>query len=199
MSRPDDGTRMGRPRVLLLGDSIRLSYQPLVAARMADRAEVVGPDDNGRWAAYTQQHLSQWVAALGRPDVVHWNNGLWDCGHWWEREPQQIPLEEYVAALRQILHHLRGLTPSIIWATITPIDEARTPGQYGFDYANAEIDAYNAAAQAVMNAEGVAVNDLHAIVAADVAVNLEEDRLHLSERGQQRCAVAVAAAVDRML
>ena len=188
-----------RPRVLLLGDSIRLSYQPLVAEHMADRAEVVGPADNGRWAAYTREHLPQWLAELGTPDVVHWNNGLWDCGHWWQRDPQQIPIEDYVASLRQILNDLRAATASIIWATMTPIDENREPGRYGFDYTNAEIDNYNAAALAVMATEGVAVNDLHAVVGADLADNLEEDLQHLSERGMQRCAAAVAAAIDRML
>ena len=188
-----------RPRVLLLGDSICGSYQPLVAKLMADRADVVGPDENGRFAAYTHSRLAGWLAELGQPDIVHWNNGLWDCGHWCEREPKQIPLDEYVATLRQILDDLRTLTRSIIWATITPIHEDRIADQYGFNWTNEEIDTYNAAALAVMTAEGVAVNDLHAVVKDNVAENLAEDLLHLSERGQQRCAAAVAAAIDRMM
>ncbi|MDP7741669.1 MAG: SGNH/GDSL hydrolase family protein [Lentisphaeria bacterium] len=188
-----------RPRVLLLGDSIRSSYQPLVAKLMADRADVVGPDENGRFAAHTHSRLAGWLAELGRPDIVHWNNGLWDCGHWWEREPEQIPLDQYVATLRRILDDLRALTQSIIWATTTPIHEDRIAGQYGFDYTNKEIDTYNAAALAVMTAEGVAVNDLHAVISADVGENLGEDLLHLSERGQQRCAAAVVTAIERLM
>ena len=188
-----------RPRVLLLGDSIRNSYQPLVAKLMADRADVVVPDENGRFAGHTRSRLAGWLAELGQPDIVHWNNGLWDCGHWCEREPEQIPLDEYVATLRQILDDLRALTRSIIWATITPIHEDRIADQYGFNWTNKEIDTYNAAALAVMTAESVAVNDLHAVVNADIRENLEEDLLHLSERGQQRCAAAVVAAIDRMM
>lgn len=199
MGMKGDGTRLDRPRVLLLGDSIRMSYQPLVAGQMADRAEVVGPEDNGRWAAYTREHLPRWLALWGTPDIVHWNNGLWDCGHWSDRDPEQIPLEDYVTTLRQVLNDLRALTSSIIWATITPIDENRTRGQYGFNYSNAEIDTYNAAALALMAAEDVAVNDLHAIVSADLADNLDEDLLHLSEQGKQRCATAVTAAIDRLV
>ena len=46
-----------RPRILLMGDSIRLSYQPLVAEQMQHRADVVGPDENGRWAGHTLTRL----------------------------------------------------------------------------------------------------------------------------------------------
>ena len=34
------------PRVLLIGDSIRLEYQPLVAARLGASVEVSGPPEN---------------------------------------------------------------------------------------------------------------------------------------------------------
>ena len=34
------------PKVLLLGDSIRMSYQPLVGQLLVGRASVVGPADN---------------------------------------------------------------------------------------------------------------------------------------------------------
>ena len=125
MPMQNESEMRNRPRVLLLGDSIRGSYQPLVAKLMADRAEVVGPDENGRFAAYTHSRLAGWLAELGHPDIVHWNNGLWDCGHWCEREPKQIPLDEYVATLRQILDDLRALTRSIIWATS---DDGRVNG-----------------------------------------------------------------------
>ncbi|MDD1650509.1 MAG: hypothetical protein LUO80_08970 [Methylococcaceae bacterium] len=33
-------------RMLLLGDSIRMGYQPLVMDMLADLAKVVGPEDN---------------------------------------------------------------------------------------------------------------------------------------------------------
>ena len=94
---------------------------------------------------------------------------------------------------------MRALTPSIIWATITPIHSDRIPGQYGFDYSNEDIDTYNAAALVLMTAENIEVNDLHAVVNSNVKENLEADLLHLSALGQQRCARAVAAALNRLL
>ena len=66
------------PKVLLLGDSIRMSYQPHVARLLSDRAEVVGPVDNCQYSLYTLSSLDRWIAALGKPDIVHWNNGIHD-------------------------------------------------------------------------------------------------------------------------
>ena len=65
-----------RPRVLLLGDSIRRSYEPHVRRLLAGRAEVVGPAENGQYSLYTLKGLHRWIKALGRPHIVHWNNGI---------------------------------------------------------------------------------------------------------------------------
>ena len=39
--------------VLLLGDSIRMGYEPHVRRKLEGRAEVFGPNENGRFALYT--------------------------------------------------------------------------------------------------------------------------------------------------
>jgi len=57
--------------ILLLGDSIRLSYQPLVAAKLDGRAKVVGPSENCRFALYTLMRLDEWLQECGKPDVIH--------------------------------------------------------------------------------------------------------------------------------
>jgi len=69
-----------KPKVILLGDSQRGRYQPCVAQMLSDRAEVVGPGENGRFSLYTAMRLPIWLKELGTPDIVHWNNGLWDLG-----------------------------------------------------------------------------------------------------------------------
>ena len=41
-------------------------------------------EDNGRFVQYTLRTLSNWAAKNQWPsdiDVVHWNNGLWNCLH----------------------------------------------------------------------------------------------------------------------
>ena len=69
------------PSILLLGDSIRVSYQPFVAEYLDGKAEVVGPADNCQYSLYTLSSLNRWFGVLGEPDVVHWNNGIHDAGH----------------------------------------------------------------------------------------------------------------------
>ena len=68
-------------KILLLGDSIRLSYCARVRELLDGKAEVFYPDDNCRYIKYTLRCLCDWMAlASPAPDIVHWNNGLWDTG-----------------------------------------------------------------------------------------------------------------------
>ena len=65
------------PRVMLIGDSIRMSYQPHVARLLEGKAEVVGPKGNCAHSAVTLEFLDQWVEDLGRPE----QSGIWLRGH----------------------------------------------------------------------------------------------------------------------
>ena len=56
-------------QVLLLGDSIRMQYQPVVGQKLADIAEVSGPEENGRWSGYTLNSLRFWLPQLPSPDL----------------------------------------------------------------------------------------------------------------------------------
>ena len=131
------------PKVLLLGDSIRMSYQPHVARLLSDRAEVVGPVDNCQYSLYTLSSLDRWIAALGKPDIVHWNNGIHDSGHNPARSPIQIPIDVYRTNLAFILDRLTALTPNVIWATITPVHPGRLFCETEWAWRNEEIDQYN--------------------------------------------------------
>ena len=186
-------------RVLLLGDSIRISYQPLVTELLAGRAEVVGPAENCQYSRYTLSSLPRWIGELGMPDVVHWNNGIHDAGHNPDRSPVQIPLDRYRANLELILDQLQALTPRVIWATSTPVHPERPFRDDQWSWRNEELDRYNAAAREVMEGRGVPINDLHGIVRSDVARLLSDDQLHLSDKGRQACAGAVVAAVSAVL
>ena len=187
------------PKVLLLGDSIRMSYQPLVAEILVGKAEVVGPADNCQYSLFTLSSLDRWIGELGEPDIVHWNNGIHDCGHNPLRSPVQIPIDVYRANLDFILKRLRALTPNVIWGTITPVHPDRPFRDTEWSWHNEEIDRYNEAAREVMVANEVPINDLHQLVWADVEQLLSEDQLHLSEAGQKVCARAVADVVSSFL
>lgn len=187
------------PRVLLLGDSIRMSYQPHVAHLLDGRAEVVGPADNCQYSLYTLSSLDRWLEDLGKPDIVHWNNGIHDSGHNPARSPVQIPVDMYRANLEFILNRLTSLTPKVIWATITPVHPDRPFCVTEWSWRNEEINHYNDVARDLMESRGVPINDLHTLVRDNVSEFLSEDQLHLSEAGQEACAEAVANRVSTLL
>jgi len=186
-----------RPRVLLLGDSIRMSYQQAVAELLGGAAEVTGPAENCQFSGYTLESLDRWIAELGTPDIVHWNNGIHDVGHNPDRRPVQFPLETYLANLRGILAKLRAAGAGIVWATSTPVHPKRPFKPTEWSWCNEEIDAYNVAACKLMASQGVPINDLHAIIAAAPDTLLAEDMLHLSSAGVRAAASAVAEAIKR--
>lgn len=188
-----------KPIVWLLGDSIRMSYQPLVANALAGIADVIGPAENGQFSLYTLSSLNRWIQELGKPDVVHWNNGIHDAGRNPDRRPVQIPLPDYRGNIELVLRRLREMTPHVIWATSTPVHPDRPFAADQWSWRNQEIDRYNQAALDVMRAHDVPVNDLHALVWEDYARYLAPDQLHLSEAGQRASAEAVVRAVIALL
>lgn len=191
---------MSCSKVLLLGDSIRMSYQQQVAAKLQGRAQVVGPAVNCQFALFTLSSIGNWIGQLGKPDIVHWNNGIHDAGYNPRRSPVQIPLEDYVANLSHIVNHIRNnLTDKLIFATSTPPHPDKPFDEQSWLWKPGDIERYNDAAVALMNEQGVKVNDLYSVVAADLDAMLCEDQLHLSEQGVEACADRVAAVVSEML
>lgn len=191
---------MNLPKVMLLGDSIRMSYQLVVAERLTGRADVVGPSVNGQFALFTLSSISNWVEQLGKPNVVHWNNGIHDAGYNPSRSPVQIPLEDYTANLRHIADHIRNnLTDKLIFATSTPPHPDKPFREDQWSWKPGDIERYNAAAVEVMHELDVPVNDLYRVVHGDMEQMLRDDQLHLSEQGVTACADTVAAVVERYL
>lgn len=188
-----------KQRVLLLGDSIRMSYQPHVAKMLEGKAEVVGPSDNCQYSLFTLSSMPRWISSLGSPDIVHWNNGIHDAGHNPGRSPIQIPIDVYRENLGLILKRLRGHTEKIVWATITPVHPDRPFKDTEWAWRNEEIDEYNKVALNLMTTEGIPINDLHTLVRDNVDTLLSEDMLHLSKAGQEACAKAAAKAISPLL
>lgn len=182
-------------KVLLLGDSIRLSYQPIVAELLNGRAEVFGPDENCQFSFYTLASLDRWISELGEPDIIHWNNGIHDAGYNPYREPTQVPIEIYYSALNLILERLRKITSHIIWATSTPIHADKPFRNDEWSWHNEEIEKYNRIAIKIMNVNNIPINDLHSIVSKNIDKYICEDLVHLSEAGQMACAEAVSRAI----
>lgn len=176
-------------KVTLLGDSIRLiGYGTLFPEILGEGFEVFQPQDNCRWAKYTLRGLFDWNGEMEGTDVVHWNNGLWDCCELFG-DGFFTPVDEYVRDMCRVADVLLKKYPRVIFATTTPTngDDRET--------ANAVIREYNAAVVPALRAKGIEINDLYSVVAADLDGNLCEDRLHLSEKGIRLCAEQTARII----
>jgi lysophospholipase L1-like esterase/dienelactone hydrolase len=187
------------PRVLLLGDSIRLGYAPIVAKKLAGVAEVVSPEQNGGDSANLLRHADDWLAK--KPDIVHFNCGLHDLKFSPKTLTHQVPVEQYGDNLKAIVERLQAGKAQVIFANTTPIlDERHAARKAGFDRLDADVRAYNAKAVSVVLPLGVVVNDLYAIVRdGGPAKMLGQDGTHYTREGYERLADAVADSIRRQL
>ena len=182
-----------KPTVVLIGDSIRMGYQDSVVGALAGLAEVWGPEPNGGDSRKVLAHLDEWVISR-QPSLVHINCGLHDLKRAFGEEAE-VPLDEYIDNIRQILTRLQSeLQGIVIWATTTPVDETLHHQNKGFDRFEADVDAYNKAASAVAEDLGVGIDDLYAVVAGgDKASLLTADGVHFTAEGSLLLGRAVAA------
>ncbi len=180
-------------KVLLLGDSIRMGYQPLVKDLLDGKAEVWGPEDNCRFAHYTLWYLKAWLNEVGDVDVIHWNNGLWD-GSRLASDDLFITASDYADTLARIIAEIKRQRPQtpIVFALTTPV----IPGPNAID--NETINSFNDAAKGVMEKESVEINDLNAVLGQDESL-FAPDLLHLSQKGNERVAQAVVAVLGKYI
>jgi lysophospholipase L1-like esterase len=172
------------PRILLIGDSITRGYYD--EARKA--LDGVGPCDRlATSASLGDPALPATIAlVLGqrRYDVIHINNGM----HGWGYSEA-----EYAAAIPPLLATLRRLAPQarIVWATTTP-----TAGPAA--ERNPRIDERNRLLLEALKGQELAIDDLHAVIAADPA-QISKDGVHLAPLGSLRLATQVAKSVKEAL
>ena len=107
-----------------------------------------------------------------------------------------VPLEVYEENLRELVRRLKRSGAKLIWCSTTPVPEGangRVPGDEA---------RYNAAALRVMLAEGVAVNELCAIVGDPeerLAMGGRARDVHYTGAGSRVLAAAVVKAIEAAL
>jgi lysophospholipase L1-like esterase len=198
---PSEEAKPGLPKVVLIGDSIRLGYAPLVVKRLDGKAVVVSPKANGGDSANVLKNLDEWLVRE-KPAVVHLNCGLHDLKLDKKTKQHQVGLPQYEANLKQIVARVRKETAAaLVFANTTPIhDERHARRGAGFDRTEADVRQYNAAAAAVMREAGVPVHDLHgAVEQGGPEKMLGADGTHYTPAANERLAEAVADCVLRQL
>ncbi len=186
--------------VALIGDSIRMGYQPMVRQALAGRAEVWGPETNGSHTVNVLAHLHDWIVRR-RPDVLHLNAGLHDLKTATTALREQIvPPDHYRRNVELLLRIARTRCGRVIWATTTPVREdlhnARRLADGSFLRYQQDVEVYNEIAVRAASAAGAEVNDLHAVaLAAGLEDIQKDDGVHFTEDGSRLLAKAVCDAI----
>ncbi|HJZ91697.1 MAG TPA: GDSL-type esterase/lipase family protein [Gemmataceae bacterium] len=189
------------PKVILIGDSIRIGYAPLVAQRLAGQVEVISAEANGGDSANVLKNFDEWVVRA-KPALVHVNCGLHDLKKAKKDGTYQVPLESYEKNLRELINRLRKDTQAtIVFASTTPIlDDRHAKRKAKFDRFEADVKRYNETAFRVMAELAVPVDDLHAVVTHRGAEKLlGADGTHYTPAGYEALSEAVANSVTRHL
>ena len=150
----------GRPRVLLIGDSILSGYRKAVIKSLEGVADV-DAWVNPHWQSEnTNALLADLLEKNGPYDVVHFNMGL----HGWTegriKEGTFRPLTRaYVEILKEKLP-----TAGLIWANSTPVTRKGDTSRFDPEV-NPIIVRHNMMADEVMRDAGIPVSDFYALLA----------------------------------
>jgi len=145
------------PNVLLIGDSISMSYTVGVRERLAGIANVYRAPDNCRSTRQTLAELETYLGDI-QWDVIHFNWGIHDVTHVdasGKVAPpplgkRQVQPDEYRDNFRSLIRRLQKTGAKLIWASTTPI--GRKTDARGFRR-DSDVMAYNAAAAELLKAE----------------------------------------------
>ncbi|MEW4530720.1 GDSL-type esterase/lipase family protein [Maioricimonas sp. JC845] len=204
---PADDAQATRPKIVLVGDSIRLSYAPTVISELDGVATVFSPKANGQDSRNVLRHLDAWVIEQ-KPDVVHFNCGIHDTKKFHETGRFQVPPDQYAANLRAIVEQIRSRTDAVIlFATTTPIlDDRAAKARAGRDYAllNASVEQYNAIAREVMADLKVPIVDLNAVISNPPQPHttgelIDADGVHMTAPARTLLGKDVAGAIREKL
>ncbi len=180
--------------VLLIGDSIRMFCEKSLREKLGGGYHVSSPSENCRFAAYTRNSLRLWLPEFPKPEIIHWNNGLWDVARLYGENECFTPLDRYLDDLCGILRVLRSTGAKIIFSTTTPTDPRKEIPRVGMTsvHFNSDIISYNEAAVKLMRGNGIPVNDLFSVVYPRVHDYISDDLIHPNNNGIEAIASATA-------
>lgn len=184
----------GLPRVLLIGDSISIGYTLPVRAKLKGKANVHRIPQNGGATEIGLEKMTEWLGD-GKWDVIHFNFGLHDAKYSSETT-QRATRDEYADNLRKLVAQMKATGARLIFATTTPVPMGGvlSPTRK-FD----RIAERNKLAVELMQASGVAIDDLYtAILPMQEKLGRPND-VHYSPEGYEVLATAVAASIEAAL
>ncbi|MEX0669819.1 MAG: SGNH/GDSL hydrolase family protein [Pirellulales bacterium] len=176
------------PRVLLIGDSVSRGYTQAVRTSLAGEANVHRAPANCGPTASGIKNIEAWLASAPGGthwDAIHFNFGIHD---------RNTPVADYTARLEQLVARLEKTGARLIWATTTPIPDVPTQKQTA-----ASIVERNAAAAAVMDKHGIAIDDLFAFITPQLGEAQLPNDVHFKAEGYDLLGRQVAESIRAAL
>ena len=188
------------PNVVLLGDSIRLGYAPLVENELSGKAVVISPKANGGDSNNLRSTSmnGQSGAASHRPFQLRHPRYEEGEGRGNSRSPRSV---------RGQLAEFRRANPQGDEGNRPLRDDNTDPGRAGRQgqgecgvrsLPEASVEQYNGIAKKVMQDLKVPVNDLHGLC-ANPGRRVSGDGVHFTAEGQKMLNKAVAAFIEKHL
>ncbi|MEO0452718.1 MAG: SGNH/GDSL hydrolase family protein [Verrucomicrobiota bacterium] len=191
------------PTVLIIGDSISKGYFGRVREHFKGKANIVPNPGNSQGTTHTLANLEYWLEGPNW-DVIHFNMGLHDLKRVTEAgtsknssnpdDPYQADLATYRQNMEKIVALLKDTGAELIFATTTPFPSGVRPYRDPED-----VPKYNAAALEIMNANGIEVNDLNALVKPHLDTVQKPKNVHFLPEGSQMLADQVAEVIAAKL
>lgn len=191
---------VNKKTVFLIGDSICVGYREYVKELLADRANVIYPEENCRNSQYIITSLFSWsgICDAKKVDVVQFNCGHWDAAHFNGDEQPLTDEKNYGRNIEMIIRLLRKLYPNakICFATTTPTNPN---GAFGRNPRfTKDIIRYNKAASEACEKNFVVTDDLFS-VAEGFDSKMYIDYCHFTKEGFELLAKKVASFIKPML
>ncbi len=183
----------GLPRVLLIGDSISIGYTLPVRQELAGKANVHRIPTNGGPTKNGTANLSKWLGT-SKWDVIHFNFGLHDLRHM-DDGKRQVEPAEYEQNLRSLVAEMKKTGAKLIFATTTPVPAGKLTPQRTFG----DVAIYNDIALKVMKENGVAIDDLNAVITPTLAQHQNKADVHFNPEGSATLGKAVAKVISEAI
>lgn len=183
----------GLPRVLIIGDSISIGYTTPVREALKGKANVHRIPNNGQSTAVGLLKLNRWLGE-GKWDVIHFNFGLHDSKYLTETETK-VSRADYEKNLREIIKRLNATGAKLIFATTTPTPAVLEPPTRRFD----SIPERNEMAVKIMKENGVAIDDLYAVILPRQAELQRPRDVHFTPEGSAVLGKAVTESIEAQL
>lgn len=180
---------MTTPLLHVLGDSISMQYGPYLEKMLQGVMHYsrklpasTEPDSaNGGDSSMALAYLRERIGQAPTFDVLLLNCGLHDIKHNPGVDGTQVALADYPGNLRAMLALAGQHKVRVVWVRTTPVaDEIHNSRSASFKRYNADVLAFNAAADQVMAEAGVAVIDLYTFT-ANLGPDLYIDHVHFND------------------